>query len=441
MNESLVQFAPPAPESLTETDVPESFLCDLALKHVSILSDPTTALVAERMHLPRSLAEELLQRLYREKLIEVRVQAAMGATRYAMLERGWERVKNLLNSCGYTGAAPVSLADYNHMMRLQAVPATRASMETMRAAMRDLVLPDSLLETLGCVVNSRRSMFLTGPPGTGKTSIAERINNALDGVIWIPYAIEIDNQIIRVYDAHNHKSASDVESFGEHDRRWIAIRRPLVVVGGELTLEDADLQWSETARFYEAPFQMKSNGGTLVVDDFGRQRVAPHELLNRWIVPLERRVDYLTLATGKKIEVPFEQLIIFSTNLDEKDLVDEAFLRRMGYRARVEPPTPSVYVEIFKRASFVRGMEATRESLDHILNNYMIEHRQMKACEPRDLLDRITDICLFQNQALEITPKIVDKAWRNYFGASHNFTSVDEPRNLTEHPHADPLQL
>ncbi|MBA2341360.1 MAG: AAA family ATPase [Pyrinomonadaceae bacterium] len=441
MGEPLTDFKPPAPESLQETDVSESFLCDLALKHVSILSEPTTALIAERMHLPRTLAEELLQRLYREKLIEVRLQAAMGATRYAMLERGWERVKNSLNACGYTGAAPVSLADYNHMMRLQAVPTTRASMETMRAAMRDLVLPDSLLETLGCVVNSRRSLFLTGPPGTGKTSIAERVNNALDGVIWIPYAIEVDNQIIRVYDAHNHNIVSEVNAAGEHDTRWVAIRRPLIVVGGELTLDDTDLQWSETAKFYEAPFQMKSNGGTLVIDDFGRQRVAPHELLNRWIVPLERRVDYLTLATGKKLEVPFEQLIIFATNLDEKDLVDEAFLRRMGYRARVEPPTPSVYVEIFKRAAYVRGMNASRESLDHILNNYMIEQRQMKACEPRDLLERITDICLFENRDLEIIPKIVDKAWRNYFGAAHNFTPKEQSRIATEQTHVDPLQL
>ncbi len=169
--------------------------------------------------------------------------------------------------------------------------------------------------------------------------MAERINNALPGAIWIPYAVEIDGQIIRVFDSHCHFAApADVTPF-EYDRRWVLIKRPLVVVGGELTLENADLTWSEAAKFYEAPFQMKSNGGTLVIDDFGRQRVAPQDLLNRWIVPLERRVDYLALHTGKKIEVPFEQLVVFSTNLDENDLADQAFLRRMGYRARVEPPT------------------------------------------------------------------------------------------------------
>jgi hypothetical protein len=219
----------------------------------------------------------------------------------------------------------------------------------------------------------------------------------------------------------------------------VLIERPLVIVGGELTLDDTDLKWSESARFYEAPFQMKSNGGTLVIDDFGRQRVAPHDLLNRWIVPLERRVDYLTLVTGKKIEVPFEQLVVFSTNLEEKDLVDEAFLRRMGYRARVEPPTPAAYMEIFRRVAESRGLNCDQSSMDHLLNNYMIEHRVMKACEPRDLLNRVTDICLFEGRALELSPKLVDLAWRNYFGTSHGFSPSEERAAFGYQ--SDPLQL
>jgi len=419
-------MGPPVPEELAETDVPESFLGDLALKIVAALPDPSTANVTERLHLPRALTEELLQQLYREKMIEVKLQSAMGATRYAMLDRGWEQLARARAFCGYDGPAPVSLRDYSHMMRLQAVPARNATMDSVRAAFRDLVLPDSLMQTVGCVVNSRRSLFLSGPPGTGKTAVAERINASLPGAIWIPYAIEIDGQVIRVFDAHNHRPAENEAMPAEYDRRWVCIDRPLVIVGGELTLENADLTWSAAARFYEAPFQMKSNGGTLVIDDFGRQRVAPADLLNRWIVPLERRVDYLTLHTGKKIEVPFEQLVVFATNLEEKDLMDEAFLRRMGYRARVEPPTPAAYIEIFKRAAHTRGMRVDQVCLDYILNNYMISHRQMKSCEPRDLLDRVLDICLFEGQPIELTPRVIDSAWRNYFGTSHGFTQETE---------------
>jgi hypothetical protein len=420
-------MGPPVPEELAETDVPESFLCDLALKIVASLPEPSTSNVTERLHLPRALTEEILQQLYREKLIEVKLQSAMGATRYGMLDRGWERLARARAFCGYDGPAPVSLRDYAHMMRLQAVPSRNATMDSVRAAFRDLVLPDSLMQTVGCVVNSRRSLFLSGPPGTGKTAVAERINASLPGAIWIPYAIEIDGQVIRVFDAHNHRPAANDATPAEYDRRWVCIERPLVIVGGELTLENADLTWSEAARFYEAPFQMKSNGGTLVIDDFGRQRVAPADLLNRWIVPLERRVDYLTLHTGKKIEVPFEQLVVFATNLEDKDLVDEAFLRRMGYRARVEPPTPAAYIEIFKRAAHTRGMRVEQTCLDYILNNYMISHRQMKSCEPRDLLDRVLDICLFEGHTIELTPKVIDAAWRNYFGTSHGFAQETEP--------------
>jgi len=434
-------MGPPVPEELADLGVGEGFLGDLALKHVAMLPEPTTAALAEGLCLPRALTEEILQKLYREKLIEVRLQTAMGATRYAMLDHGWDRLVRLLSVCGYSGAAPVSLNDYAHMMRLQSIPSHPASMETVRSAFHDLILPESLLQTLGCVINSRRSLFLTGLPGTGKTAVAERINGALPGAIWIPYAVEIDGQIIRVFDSHCHRVAPPDVTPLEHDRRWVLIHRPLVVVGGELTLENADLTWSQAAKFYEAPFQMKSNGGTLVIDDFGRQRVAPQDLLNRWIVPLERRVDYLALHTGKKIEVPFEQLVVFSTNLDENDLADQAFLRRMGYRARVEPPTPHAYSEIFKRQAYTRGIRVEQRVLDHVLDKYRIERRQMKGCEPRDLLDRATDICVFEGQGLELTPEVVDVAWRNYFGTSHSFAPAPTQEMMIERTLADPLEL
>ena len=414
-------LGPPAPEEVADTGIPDAFLCDLALKHVAMLADPSTVAVAERLHLPRALTEELLYHLYREKLIEMRLQSAVGATRYAMLDHGWERVKRLQSLSGYLGPAPVSLDDYSYMMRLQAIPSRPASVDTVRSAFNDLVLPDSLLQTLGCVINSRSSLFLTGLPGTGKTAVSERMNAALFGSIWIPYSVEIDGQIIRIFDSHSHRPVPERNTTVEHDRRWVEIDRPLIIVGGELTLDNTDLTWSESARFYEAPFQVKSNGGTLVIDDFGRQRVAPQDLLNRWILPLERRVDYLTLHNGKKIEVPFEQLVVFSTNLDEKDLVDEAFLRRMGYRARVEPPTASAFMEIFRRTASDRGVPVDQQCLDHILTKYEAENRLMKGCEPRDLLNKVRDICLFEGRPMTLTTELVDLAWGNYFGQAHGF--------------------
>ena len=434
-------MGPAVPEELSETGVAEGFLCDLALKHVGMLPEPTTTAVAEQIRLPRTLTEDLLQKLYREKLIEVRMKTTEGFTRYAMLDHGWDRLARLLSISGYTGPAPVSLQDYTHMMRLQSIPSEPAAMETVRASFHDLILPESLLQTLGCVINSRRSLFLTGLPGTGKTAVAERINGALAGGIWIPYAVEIDGQVIRVFDSHCHRKLGEDVTPLEYDRRWIFIERPLVVVGGELTLENADLTWSSAAKFYEAPFQMKSNGGTLVIDDFGRQRVAPQDLLNRWIVPLERRVDYLALHTGKKIEVPFEQLVVFSTNLDEKDLADQAFLRRMGYRARVEPPTPAAYSAIFKRVAYTRGIPVEQPLLDHVLNKYRIERRMMKGCEPRDLMDRVTDICMFEGKPLHLSPELIDIAWRNYFGTSHTFAPVQTAETMIERTLADPLEL
>ena len=415
-------LGPPVSEELPDIGVPQSFLADLALKHAATLPEPTTASVAERLCLPRSLTEELLYQLYREKFLEMRIQSAVGATRYAMLDHGWERVMWLRSQCGYEGPTPVSLEDYAHMIRLQAVPAKPASVETVRGVFADLVLPDSLLQTLGCVINSRASLFLTGVPGVGKTAVSERINAALAGNIWIPHAIEVDGRVIRVFDPHSHRIvADDTNQVNEYDRRWVRIKRPLVMVGGELTLKDTDLTWSETSKFYEAPFQLKSNGGTLVIDDFGRQQVTPRDLLNRWTLPLERRMDFLTLHNGKKIEVPFEQLVVFSTNLEEKDLVDEAFLRRMGYRARIEPPNVEAYVEIFKRTAEHRGIVLEAGCLDYLVGKYGREQRLMKSCEPRDLLSRINDICLFEQIEPRLTTELIDLAWRNYFGSSHTF--------------------
>ncbi|HEV2827829.1 MAG TPA: hypothetical protein VGW76_09510 [Pyrinomonadaceae bacterium] len=416
------ELGPPTPEDLEETGVSDALLHDLALKYVATLADATSALVAEKVHLPCVLIEEILYSLYREKLIEMRLQSALGVTRYAMLDSGWERLLVLETHNGYRGPAPVSLADYTYMIRLQAAPSKPASIDAIRSIFSDLVLPDSLLQTLGCVINSRSSLFLTGPSGSGKTAVCERMSAALSGSIWIPHAIEVDGQIIRIYDSNYHHAVEKDRAKLEHDRRWVEIERPLIMVGGELKLDNASLTWSESAKYYDAPFQIKANGGTLVIDDFGRQSASPRDLLNRWIHPLERRVDFLTLSNGKKIEVPFEQLVVFSTNLEES-ILDEAFLRRVGYRARVEMPTSSAYIEIFKRAASAKGIKLGEGTLDHVLGKYGEEGRPMKSCEPRDLLNRVNELCLFEGRPLRLTPELIDLAWRNYFGVTHSFDS------------------
>ena len=407
------------PETFEETGLSFQSLADLALKTAATETVQTTAAIAERMCLPVTLTEMLLQHLYREKLVEIRGNIGLNNNRYAVLDRGWDQLRRIMEISGYVGPTPVSLAAYTAMMRSQAQPEDLVGPDTVSAAFQDLVLPESLLQTLGFAINSRRSLFISGIPGTGKTSVAERINNALQTPVWIPYAVAVDEHVINLYDGHNHERSLDEAQFDSFDRRWIRISRPLIIVGGEMTLESTDLIYNRAARYYEAPFQMKANCGTLVVDDFGRQRVEPEELLNRWIVPLERKVDFLTLHTGKKISVPFEELVVFSTNLEPSRLVDEAFLRRMGYRVRIEPPSEETYRRIFERYTENAGVAYEPLVLDYLISKYPGERRVMKACEPRDLINRFMDICQYKGLQPTLTTELLDLAWSNYFGIAH----------------------
>jgi predicted ATPase with chaperone activity len=271
------------------------------------------------------------------------------------------------------------------------------------------------MHTLGLVVNSGRSLFMYGEPGNGKTSIAMAMHSTQPGEICIPYAIEVDSQIIKVFDRHNHSEIKNNNNQA-NDKRWIRIKRPLVIVGGEMTIETMDLIYSPTTRYYEAPFQLKANGGTLVIDDFGRQRVDPMDLLNRWIIPLERCTDYLTFHTGKKIEVPFEQQLIFATNLDLKGLVDDAFLRRMGYRLYIAPPTRKRYASIFKKVVETHGFDYDPKLLEFLFNRYKKENRPLRCCEPRDLIYRLLDICRHIDQPPVLSKDLIEFAWISYFG-------------------------
>jgi predicted ATPase with chaperone activity len=410
-------LVPPVPLKADTTQLDFGFLADLALKTVYADANCTTERAAERMKLAMPVAEELLQHLYREKFVEIRGLIAFGNHRYGLLDRGWQRAQQLLQMNGYIGPAPVSLPAYSEMVIRQSAVRDPIEPESVRSAMSGLVLPEGTVQTLGLVANSRRSLFMTGPSGNGKTTIATALHTAQHGEIWIPHAIEVDGQVIKVFDLHNHQPvpANDI---GRHDERWIRIKRPIVIVGGEMTIETMDLIYSNTVRFYEAPFQMKSNGGTLVIDDFGRQRVDPHDLLNRWIVPLEGRIDYLTLHTGKKIEVPFEQLLIFATNLDPSDLVDDAFLRRMGYRLYVNAPDREMYAAIFQRFVEVSGFDYDPKHLEYVFQLYETDKRPLRGCEPRDLVLRCADLCKYENRPMALSNELIQLAWKNYFGAA-----------------------
>jgi predicted ATPase with chaperone activity len=410
-------FAPPVPLKAENTQLDFGFLADLALKTVYADANCTTERAAQKLKLSMAVTEDLLQHLYREKFIEIRGLISYGNNRYGMLDRGWQRAQQLLDMNGYIGPAPVALPAYSEMVLRQSAARNPVHPEAVQSAMSGLVLPEATVQTLGLVANSRRSLFMTGPSGNGKTTIAMALHTAQHGEVWIPYAVEVDGQVIKIFDQHNHQPVP-VTGVDRYDERWIKIKRPIVVVGGEMTIETMDLIYSSTVRFYEAPFQMKSNGGTLVIDDFGRQRVDPHDLLNRWIVPLENRVDYLTLHTGKKIEVPFEQLLIFATNLDPSDLVDDAFLRRMGYRLYVNAPDREMYTMIFEQYVRVNGFEYDRKFLDFVFRMYDADKRPLRGCEPRDLIQRCADICKYENRSMELSNELLRVAWQNYFGAA-----------------------
>lgn len=410
-------FVPPVSLNVENTGLDFGFLADLALKTVYADANCTTERAAAKLKLSMPVTEELLQHLYREKFIEIRGLISYGNNRYGMLDRGWQRAQQLLEMNGYIGPAPVSLAAYSDMVVRQSAAREPIEPEAVRSALSGLVLPEVTVQTLGLVANSRRSLFMTGPAGNGKTTIAIALHGAQQGEIWIPHAIEVDGQVIKVFDLHNHQPVP-VTGVGRYDERWIRIKRPIVIVGGELTIETMDLIYSNTVRFYEAPFQMKSNGGTLVIDDFGRQRVDPHDLLNRWIVPLEGRIDYLTLHTGKKIEVPFEQLLIFATNLDPSDLVDDAFLRRMGYRLYVNAPDREMYSSIFEQFVRNNGFDYDSKRLDFLLKLYDTDKRPLRGCEPRDLIQRCVDLCKYENRPMALTDELLHLAWKNYFGAA-----------------------
>lgn len=418
-------FRPEAPRSVKDTGLNIGFLTDLALKILYFESNLSGRELAKRMRLPfAGVVAEALDFLKRERLCEVRgAGSTMGGFsestyEYILTSRGRDMARDALERSEYAGAAPVPLEMYNKSIIKQGLKDVQVHQRHLRQALAHLVLSEKAFEQVGPAVNSGRSIFLFGNPGNGKTSIAEAIGSMLmEGDIYIPYAVEVEGQIIKVFDNVNHilaeKQPQDQRGL---DPRWVLIRRPFIVVGGELTLEGLDLVYDINNKYYEAPFQMKANGGIFLIDDFGRQQVRPRDLLNRWIVPLEKRIDFLTLHTGRKIEIPFEVLIVFSTNLAPKDLVDEAFLRRIRHKIEVDDPSWDGYREIFKRVCESKDIDWNDRALAYLIQEHYIKaNRSPRACHPRDLLDQIIDIANYLNLPPTLSKELVDRAANSYF--------------------------
>src|SRR5438445_6159102 len=411
---------PPEPQSIDQTGLTLGFLSDLALKTLYLRGQMTLAEIASSLGLPiANIADRIMDFLTSERLVEIRGGTGLSSANYqfVIVDRGSEKAQEALARSQYVGKAPVPLSMYVQAVQRQSIANLHVTQDDLVRAFAHMVIPRETLAQLGPAVNSGKSIFLFGPPGNGKTTIGEVLASLMKGDVVLPYAVEVDQQVIKVYDQVYHRVALDpvVAERLRFDHRWVVSKRPIVMTGGELTLETLDLIYDETSKFYEAPFQMKANGGIFMVDDFGRQRVSPKDLLNRWIVPLEKRVDYLTLHTGKKIEIPFDMLIIFSTNLDPADLVDEAFLRRIRYKIGIEAPTVAQYEEIFKRMCARKQIEYKSEALSQILAHYRRKNLGLRSCHPRDILEQLTDTARFLGRPAQLTPDLIDMACESYF--------------------------
>jgi MoxR-like ATPase len=423
---------PRAPATVEDTGLPADQILQLLVK--SLYGGEATGLkLAERMCLPYAVLEPLVEEARVERLVEVRGASGTGTAgyRYMLTDLGRERALQFFDINQYIGPAPVPLASYTEFMRQLRAARGYVDRDRIQGGFSHLVVDPTMLEQLGPAINSGKAVFLYGPPGNGKSVLGEGMGRALGGDMCIPYALDVDGQIITVYDPVNHEaldpepSSNDaaragVVTTGSRDRRWIRIRRPVVVVGGELTLSMLDLTFNSISKFYEGPLQLKANGGVFLVDDFGRQRMRPEDLLNRWIVPLENRVDYLTLHTGKKFQIPFDVLVVFATNLDPASLADEAFLRRIPYKIAVGDPTLEQYTRIFELNCRRRNLKFHQVMVAYLQRrHYQPYGRPLRACQPRDLLDQVTALCRFRGHEPVITRELLDAACEAYF--------IDEP--------------
>jgi predicted ATPase with chaperone activity len=415
-------FYPKAVDSLEETGLNPAIIESLVLK--LLLNQGTTSgrRIADILGLPFGPFPEFLRQLKNQQIVAYTGSAPAGDYVYALSDSGRARAQVYFAECSYVGTAPVPFDDYLDSVAAQTITTEHPKEADLRRAFSDLAIAEETFKLLGPAINSGRGLFLYGHSGNGKTSMAERITHCFGTTVWIPKVISVDGQFIKLFDIANHEPVELVSARGlldecAFDRRWLQVRRPMIAAGGELRLEDLEIHFDPVTKISEAPLQMKSNLGTLLIDDFGRQRVQPVELLNRWIVPLERRYDFLSLANGKKIRVPFDQLIIFSTNLEPKQLVDEAFLRRIPYKIHAGDPTEETFRKMFGLFAPKFGFKVVdQRTVDYLIaHHYHRTGRPFRGCHPRDLLFQIRNYCIYNDLPLEVKPEYFDFAVRNYF--------------------------
>ena len=415
-------FRPLAPETLEDAGLTFEEVERLILKFLLSKGSATGRQISVQITLPFHIVEPILRQLKHDQLVHFKGAAEMGDYEFAITDYGRDRARRYAAECTYFGAAPVPLRDYLKAMEAQSIAKQHATEEELREAFADLIISEEMFEKLGPAINSGRGMFLYGEPGNGKTSIAERITRCFGSAIWIPRCLAIDGDIIRIFDPgvheliHQPSSRDSILDLSGLDQRWVNIVRPTVIAGGELTMSELEVTQNPQTKICEGPLQLKSNCGTLVIDDFGRQIMPVDVLLNRWIVPLEKRYDFLNLPSGKKIQVPFDQLIIFSTNLEPKDLVDGAFLRRIPYKIEVPDPTKAEFMKLFEVMCPSMGFQYDPGPIEYLVKtHYESIGRPFRCCQPRDLLQQVRNYCTYKKESRKLSNDAFDFAVQNYF--------------------------
>ncbi len=414
-------FFPKEPKTFEDLGLQAVDVEALALKQLLVSGNTVGRRIAEQLRLPFGILQETMRSLKAQLLVGYRSQAQMGDFEYELTPEGEARARWYSQKCTYCGAAPVPLRDYIDSVHKQSIRKFKPKVADLAKAFADLSLSPSMISQVGQAIHGGRALFLYGSPGNGKTSMAERVIRAVDQTIWIPRTITLTGEIIRLFDPASHEEVipegtGSILDMVHYDRRWVQIKRPSIIVGGELRLENLEITNNESTGIIESPLQLKSNGGALVVDDFGRQRMSTSELLNRWIIPLEKGHDYLSLPSGRQIQVPFDSILVFSTNLEPKNLVDEAFLRRIPYKIEVVDPSPREFRDLFKHWCTKLGLEYREDAFEHLLTKHFAElGRPLRFCYPRDLLTQVKNFCEFHEFPMVLTDVAMDVAAKNYF--------------------------